>query len=65
LLRLVGSLLLRLEESRFDALLFQLPPRITRFEASLTTPSGPYGRRTAEAYLERPARIQPPNIFPT
>lgn len=46
LLRFDGSLLLRREESRFDPLLFQLPPRITRFEASPATPSGPYGRRT-------------------
>jgi hypothetical protein len=45
LLRFVGSLLLRDDESRFDALLFQLPPRITRFEASPAAPPGPYGRR--------------------
>lgn len=49
LLRFDGSLLLRREESRSDASLFQLPPRITRFEASLATPSGPCGRRTRAA----------------
>ncbi len=32
LLRLPGSLLLRLAERQFCALLFQLPPRSTRFE---------------------------------
>ena len=38
LLRLSGQLLLRLAERRFLALLFQLPPRITRFEP----PEKPY-----------------------
>ncbi len=35
LLRFVGVLLLRFEESRLDALLFQLPPRITRLVVPL------------------------------
>ena len=36
LLRLPGSLLLRFADRTFLALLFQLPPRFTRFEPDLT-----------------------------
>lgn len=32
LFRFVGSLLLRLADRQFSAVLFQLPPRFTRFE---------------------------------
>lgn len=32
LLRFEGELLLRLATRQFEALLFQLPPRLTRFE---------------------------------
>jgi hypothetical protein len=35
LLRLSGLFLLRLATRQFSALLFQLPPRITRFEPSM------------------------------
>ena len=35
LLRLSGLLLLRYAVRQFSALLFQLPPRITRFEPSM------------------------------
>ena len=38
LLRLSGLFLLRFAERQFLALLFQLPPRITRFEPQGTTP---------------------------
>lgn len=38
LLRLSGLFLLRFAERQFLALLFQLPPRITRFEPQVTTP---------------------------
>jgi hypothetical protein len=38
LFRLSGLFLLRFAERQFLALLFQLPPRITRFEPQVTTP---------------------------
>ncbi|WP_437586316.1 hypothetical protein [Sorangium sp. So ce1000] len=60
-----GSSLLRVEESREDASLLKLPPRITRSEASLATPSGPYGRRTGGASRGWSERSQPPSILPT
>ncbi|WP_437827412.1 hypothetical protein [Sorangium sp. So ce1153] len=53
LLRFDGSSLLRREESRSDALLFQLPPRITPLEASFATPSGPCGRPRTSARVGR------------
>jgi hypothetical protein len=44
LLRLPGSFLLRLAERQFDALLFQLPPRLTRLV--------PSGRRPKDIVAE-------------
>ena len=38
LLRLSGQLLLRFAERQFWALLFQLPPRFTRFEPGRSSP---------------------------
>jgi hypothetical protein len=45
LLRLSGSKLLRFEERQFWALLFQLPPRTTRFE--------PFGPSPKEILIEK------------
>jgi hypothetical protein len=39
LLRLSGELLLRFAQRQLDALLFQLPPRLTRFEPFSPLPS--------------------------
>lgn len=41
LLRLPGELLLRLADRTFLALLFQLPPRFTRFEPDLAVTRSP------------------------
>jgi len=54
LLRLFGLLLLRLAERMLSALLFQEPPRKTRFEPLFPLP-----------YLFLREFIQPPNILPT
>lgn len=50
LLRLPGALLLRFADRTFLALLFQLPPRFTRFEPDLAvTPLTTIARRGADA----------------
>ena len=50
LLRLPGELLLRFADRTFLALLFQLPPRFTRFEPDLAvTPVTMLARRGADA----------------
>ncbi len=43
LFRLSGVFLLRLADRQFLALLFQLPPRFTRFEPTDKAPNAPVG----------------------